>query len=140
MKEELACCGYKCQICPAYKDNVNGEESQQAVSDGWFKIYGFRIPPERCICDGCKPGKCKNPRRIDTKCFIEPCVSAKGIPNCAHCDDYVCGKLSHRIVNPKEIVSGCKEPISLEDYNRFIKPYDNKTRLDKMRIELGKSE
>jgi hypothetical protein len=140
MKEELSRCGYKCKICPAYKDNVSGKESQQAVSDGWFKIYGFRIPAEQCICDGCLPENCENPRRIDANCPIGPCVSAKGIPNCAYCDEYICEKLSQRIIIPKEVVSKCKEPVSVEDYDRFVSPYDNKTRLDMVRRELGKYE
>jgi hypothetical protein len=139
MKDDISCCGYECKICPAYKGNISGENSQQAVSDGWFKIYGFRIPTERCICDGCQPGDCKNPRLMDTECPVRSCVLAKGIPNCASCDEYICEKLAKKIVNPKGDVSKCKEEVSLEDYNRFIKPYDNKTRLDEIRAKSVRS-
>ncbi len=138
MKAELSCCGYNCKYCPAYSGNITDKDRQQTVSDGWFKIYGFRIPAEQCICDGCLTEHCENPRRIDTKCPVRPCVLAKGIPNCAYCDDYICTKLSKRIVNPKEVIKKCKEPISKEEYERFIKPYDNKTKLDEIRKELGK--
>jgi hypothetical protein len=138
MKEDISLCGYKCKICPAYKDNVTGPDHQQWVSDGWFKYYGFRLPPETIICDGCLPEGCDNPRRIDTECPVRPCVMAKGLPNCAHCDEYICDKLAKRIVEPKKVLSKCKKPPSRQDYDRFIKPYDNKTRLDKIREQLGK--
>jgi hypothetical protein len=140
MGKDLACCGYECRVCPAYKDNVSGKDYRQMVSDGWFKIYGFRIPPAQCICDGCLPENCEKPRRIDTGCPVRPCVLAKGISNCAYCDEHICDKLLQRIVKPKEVVSKCKGPISQEEYDRFIKPYDNKTRLDERRKELGKCE
>lgn len=138
MKEDVSLCGYRCKICPAYRDNITGEDYQQQVSDGWFKIYGFRIPPEGCICDGCLPGSCENPRRIDTECPVRPCVLEKGLPNCAHCDEYICDKLSKRIVIPQEVIEKCKEPVSEEEYSRFIKPYDNKPRLDKIKEQLRK--
>ncbi len=138
MMADLSCCGYKCKDCTAYRENITSKDWQQMVSDGWFKIYGFRIPAEQCFCDGCLTENCENPRRIDTECPVRSCVLAKGIPNCAYCNEYICIKLSKKIVNPKEVIKKCKEPISKEEYERFIKPYDNKTRLDEIRKELGK--
>ena len=121
MKEDIACCGYKCKICPAYKNNITDKDSQEKVSDGWFKYYGFRIPAEDIYCDGCLPTDCENPRRIDTKCPVRPCVLEKVIPNCAHCDRYVCDKLSTRIVNPDEVVQKNKGEIPEEDFDRFVR-------------------
>jgi len=138
MKEDIACCGYKCKICPAYKDNITDKNSQQQVSDGWFKYYGFRIPPENIYCDGCLPDNCENPKRIDTQCPVRPCVLEKGIPNCAHCEEYICEKLSQRIVDIAGIRSKCDEPVQEEEFERFTKPYDNKSRLDKIRSQLNK--
>ena len=88
--------------------------------------------------DGCLPENCDSPRRIDADCPVRPCVMAKDLPNCAHCDEYICDKLAKRIVEPKKVLSKCKKPPSQQDYDRFIKPYDNKTRLDKIREQLGK--
>jgi hypothetical protein len=140
MKNDVACCGYKCKICPAYKDNITGPAYQQKVSDGWFKYYGFRIPHEKIYCDDCLPENSDKPsRRIDNQCPVRPCVLAKGLPNCAYCDEYVCNKLSQRIVNLKEVADKQEKPVSQEEYNRYLKPYDNKTTLDNIRKELGKN-
>jgi hypothetical protein len=66
-------------------------------------------------------------------------VLAKGLPNCAYCDEYVCDKLSQRIVNLKEVAVKQEKPVSQEEYDRYLKPYDNKTTLDNIRKELGKN-
>jgi hypothetical protein len=126
-------------MCPAYRDNITGKEYQQMVSDGWFKYYGFRIPAEDVYCDGCVADDSEDPQRIDVDCPVRPCVMAKGVANCAHCDEYVCEKLAQRVVNPEEVVGKQKGPVAQEDYDRYIKPYDNKTTLDRIRAELGKS-
>ena len=42
----IARCGYRCDLCPAYWENIHGPEDQQRTSDGWFKYFGFRIPPD----------------------------------------------------------------------------------------------
>lgn|GEM_PF-2159134 len=44
---------------------------QQILSDGWHKYFGFRIPPDRILCDGYKA---ENPRLIDRACPVRPCV------------------------------------------------------------------
>jgi hypothetical protein len=140
MKNDIACCGFKCKICPAYKDNITGREEQQKVSDGWFKYFGFRIPAEKIYCDGCLAETSDKPcRRIDSKCPVRPCVTAKGLANCAYCNEYICDKLSERIVNIKEVAGKQKGPVPPEDYERYLKPYDNKTTLDNIRKELSKN-
>ena len=112
MKQDISRCGYKCEICPAYKDNVTGTDYQRFVSDTWFKIYGFRIPHQQCICDGCFADDVDSPRRIDTDCPVRLCVIEKGIPNCAHCDGYICAKLEQKLVDPQKVLAKCKEPVS----------------------------
>jgi hypothetical protein len=50
------------------------------------------IAVEDIICDGCLTrdgrlcGYC-------LRCDIRPCGMARGVANCAHCDEYVCHKL-----------------------------------------------
>lgn len=134
--DSIGRCGYRCKICPAYRDNITGKGHQQKVSDGWFKIYGFRVPAEQVICDGCLAEDADNPRRIDTQCPVRPCVIEKGIPNCAHCDKYICKKLQKRIVEPDEVMKKCKKHITQQEYDSYIKPYDNKTTLDNIRKDL----
>jgi hypothetical protein len=43
MEPILTRCGYRCDLCLAYKPNVaENPSNQQKLSDGWFKYFGFR--------------------------------------------------------------------------------------------------
>jgi hypothetical protein len=131
----LSRCGYRCDLCLAYRPNVEvNPANQQVLSDGWHKYFGFRIAPEAVICDGCMA---ENPRLIDKKCPVRPCAVEKGIANCSECGDYVCDKLSDRLVVYEALATkrGC--PIPAEDRARFIRPYENKERLDHLRTARG---
>jgi len=131
MEPILTRCGYRCDLCQAYKPNVEADPSaQQKMSDGWFKYFGFRIPPEEILCDGCME---VNPRLLDKDCPVRPCVLEIGLENCAYCEDYICEKLADRIVTLESIKDRLKTEIPEEDYFFFIRPYENKQRLDAIR-------
>jgi len=140
MKEKIGFCGYRCQICPAYKDNITSQEDKQKVSNGWFKHYGFRIPAEDIYCDGCLAEDCSNPRRIDLECKVRACALQHKVSNCAHCDDFICEKLSEKIIDTQKIAKRVGGSIPQEDYERFVKPYDSAKMLADLRKELGKGE
>jgi hypothetical protein len=129
--EVLTKCGYRCDLCLAYAPNVAAEDRRQHLSDGWFAIYGFRIPPEQIVCEGCV--SCDDPLLIDKGCPVRPCVVAKGFPNCASCADYVCEKLSQRIVERSELEGKLGRPLGVDEYERFVRPYESKPRLDALR-------
>lgn len=131
MEAVLSKCGYRCDLCLAYAPNITEHpENPQILSDGWFKYFGFRIPAEDIYCDGCPA---ENPRLIDTSCPVRPCVIAKGFTNCAHCECYGCSKLVERWVTLEQMLMKSTGPIQIEDYERFILPYENKKRLDALR-------
>lgn len=131
MDEILTRCGYRCDLCLAYQPNVQAHpENQVILSDGWFKYFGFRVPPEKILCDGCMQA---NPHLLDQECPVRPCVLAKGIDHCAQCDEYVCPKLKERLVVFAEIQAQHKEEIPTADYVRFIQPYENFIRLEALR-------
>ena len=140
MKEKMGFCGFRCELCPAYKDNITSEEDRQKVSDGWFKYYGFRIAAEEIYCDGCLAEDCSDPRRIDPECEVRACALERGLPNCAHCDYYICEKLSKKIIDPKKIARRAGGSIPNKDFEHFVKPYDGAKILADIRKELGKSE
>ena len=128
MDPVLTRCGYRCDLCLAYRPNIEKDPSkQQKLSDGWYKFFGFRIEPENIICDGCMED---HPKLIDQSCPVRPCVIAMGLDNCAECDQYVCEKLKVRIVLYEEVRQRYGKEISEGDHLRFIKPYENKRRLD----------
>lgn len=127
----LTRCGYRCDLCLAYKPNIEQNPvNRQKLSDGWFKYFGFRLPTEAICCDGCM---LDNPKLIDTSCPVRPCVIERGLDNCAQCDEYVCAKLKERLVVLEEIKQRVGAEIPDDDYHCFIQPYENKLRLDALR-------
>ncbi len=135
MEAILTRCGYRCDLCLAYRPNVeNNPANQQKLNDGWFHYFGFRIPPEKILCDGCMAD---NPQLIDQSCPVRPCVIERGLENCAHCKLYACEKLGERLVIFEEVQQRIGTAIPELDRTLFIRPYENKTRLDALRASLG---
>jgi hypothetical protein len=131
MDQVLSRCGYRCDLCLAYRPNVEANPSnRQMLSDGWHKYFGFRIPAEDIVCDGCMTEK---PRLIDKACPVRPCAIQRGVPNCSECADCVCDKLADRLVVYEQLAARHPCPIPAEDRARFIAPYENKERLDQLR-------
>ena len=132
-QEILTKCGYRCDLCFAYKENIEKQDQRAILSDGWFEIYGFRIEPQNIMCEGCVSSE--NPVLIDKNCPVRPCVVAKSLANCSECEDYICEDLSGRIVNRKNIEDKIGRKLSSFEYESFVYPYESKPRLDRLRIK-----
>ena len=131
MDEILSRCGYRCDLCMAYRPNVeDNPDGRRLLSDGWFKYFGFRIPAEMILCDGCREEK---ETLLDKDCPVRPCVIEHGFHNCAECKDFACEKINQRLVTIEEIQSKFNTAIPEEERRQFILPYENKTRLEKIR-------
>ncbi len=131
----LTRCGYRCDLCLAYTPNVTGTPSnREKLSDGWFKYFGFRLPPERILCDGCMA---QNPRLIDQACPVRPCVLERGLDNCAQCEEYICARLAERLVVYEAVRERAGGSVPEDDHQCFIRPYENKRRLDALRTKTG---
>jgi hypothetical protein len=132
MQEILTRCGYRCDLCLAYRPNVEANPSnQQTLSDGWFKYFGFRIPAQQVICDGCMA---HTPRLIDINCPVRPCVIARGYDHCAQCLEYTgCERLAERLVIYEQVAARVPAMIPEADRVRFIAPYENQRRLDQLK-------
>ncbi len=127
----LSRCGYRCDLCLAYRENVEADRAvQQILSDGWHTYFGFRIPADQVICDGCRA---TSTRLIDTSCPVRPCAIERGLDTCAACPDYVCARLAERLVLFDEVAARIGHAIPEEDRRRFIAPYENRARLDELR-------
>lgn len=133
MKPIVARCGYRCDLCPAYRGNIHGPEDRQRASDGWFRLYGFRIPPELIYCDGCRDVR-PEARRIDSECPIRPCAIARGMETCAACPDRGCALFMTRAVTRASVEERIGAALSPEDYRRFVLPYE---RLDLPAVATG---
>jgi len=128
MGSDLTRCGYRCDLCLAYKPNVEkNPANQQKLSDGGFKYFGFRIEPENILCDGCMS---EHAILIDQTCPVRPCAIEKGLETCADCDEFICEKLKERIVSYTDVKSRVGGNILQDDYYCFIQPYENKRRLE----------
>ena len=132
MEPILTRCGYRCDLCLAYRPNIEAEPAnRQQLSDGWHTYFGFRIPPEAICCDGCMS---ENPRPMDTACPVRPCVIARGLDHCAQCANYDgCEKLAERLVVFEELRLRLGVEIPEADRARFILPYENRQRLEALR-------
>ena len=131
MEPVLTRCGYRCDLCLAYRPNLESNpDNRQILSDGWFTYFGFRIPPEEILCDGCLA---EGARLVDTACPVRPCVIERGLPNCAACGQYICAKLEERVVSREEVRQRMRAEIPEEDFQRFVLPYENKPRLEEIR-------
>jgi len=132
MTEILTRCGYRCDLCPAYDENLKASADRQQISGGWFKYFGFQIPPEEIGCVGClNEGK-----HADADCPVRPCVIERKLENCAHCDSFDgCEKLKTRMEFVEARLKELGE-IPEEDYRLFIEPYLSKARL----LQIRKSQ
>jgi hypothetical protein len=98
MKEMLAYCGLICHTCPIYlATREENKEKQAGMRDHISKLlneqYGMLYEKEDIHdCDGCLTewGRLFPPC---LSCDIRKCAKQKGLVNCAHCTDYICGKL-----------------------------------------------
>ncbi len=128
----IAFCGYRCDLCPAFRANVHGPEDRERASDGWFKYFGFRIPPEQICCDGCCDKRPKA-RRIDKSCPIRPCAIARGMSTCAECPDCGCKQFESRTVTRAWVEQRTGAPVPPRDYRRFVLPYERRDFLKQAR-------
>lgn len=129
MAELLTRCGYRCDLCLAFKKNIEKNDMRQKLSVGWSKCFGFTISPDQIYCEGCLTSG--TPILIDKDCPVRPCVIEKKLANCSECDEYPCDKLRQRLV-VYEVIALNKD-LSNEERELYVKPYENKVRLDQLR-------
>ena len=94
VEEMVAHCGIVCTECPAYLATQSGDAEEQArVAEMWSKQFKADIKSEDVVCDGCLAGHTRYFAHC-YECEIRACGIARGVLNCAHCDDYGCEKLA----------------------------------------------
>ncbi len=131
-KEVIAKCGYRCDLCLAYPANVKRQDRRAELSDGWFKCFGFRIPGDQIVCDGCLA---EGGKQVDSGCPVRACAVARGVANCSECDSYPCDTFGKRQVTWEELSKG--KSITAEERELFVRPYENKATLDELRRKRG---
>jgi hypothetical protein len=74
-----------------------------------------------------------HPKLVDENCPVRPCGMEKGLDNCSQCEDYVCDRLAERRVVYEDVRERVGREIPEEDRRCFIRPYENKERLDALK-------
>jgi hypothetical protein len=73
----VAYCCLECDKCDAYIATQNNDEKLRAkVAEQW------KMDIEKINCDGCKSDNAL------FNCEAKKCAIARGLPTCAHCDDF----------------------------------------------------
>jgi len=134
--EILTRCGYRCDLCLAFKDNIQKDDRRELLSKGWNKIFGIELKPENIFCEGCL--SCKSDLKlIDSECKVRPCVIARGIENCSQCEEFPCEILEDRLVRYAELEAKLDFKVSRNERRNFIEPYENYDRLVNLREKQG---
>jgi len=89
----IAYCGITCTECPAYLATQNDDaEELRRVAEMWSSEE-LQLKPEDILCDGCLSGHTRY-ALFCSECEARACAIARGLDNCAYCDDYACEKLT----------------------------------------------
>ena len=133
MDRIIAKCGYRCDLCPAFKTNLKGEEDRQRMSEALKKYYMVNLPSEMIrVCEGCQ-ATVKMP---DPNCPVYPCAMDRGVETCGHCADFGCDKLKERMDVVEEILA--KHPdMPKEDFESFFKPYLSRQLLTQIHLTMN---
>jgi hypothetical protein len=132
MRKITARCGYRCDLCLIYRENLKKDARNRVIfRDGLEKYYGDKQKLEDCYCDGCMTEDSQHPVLITADCKIRPCVIAKGIENCGECDN-PCQLISRKFIERRKIEETYGGPIPEADYKLFIEPYECKQLSEKI--------
>lgn len=130
--EELARCGYRCDLCAARSDDP---AVRQRLIEGWKKYFGLTMyTVDNVRCDGCL----HDGRLADKNCGVRPCVNEKEIENCAYCDEFPCERLEKLWCTEEELRKRFGD-IPDEHFNLCMRQFCSKPRLLNIRRQLGKA-
>jgi hypothetical protein len=129
MAEILSYCGYRCDLCPAYYENLTSDEDRKRVRDDWAGYYDYAVEPGEVDCKGCKAGL----RDGNPDCKVRPCAMAKGLAICSECTEFGCDKIRKQWEAIRPIAAKHGRSMSPEDYERYIRPYLSEERLRNLR-------
>ena len=125
-KKNLTFCGYRCDLCPAFVDNIDKIADRTTIREGWKNYFGFDVAEERIHCVGCH----QDGYHLDTECPVRPCAMEKQVKNCFFCTFFeTCEKLRLRADVVDKIQKNTTRIISKKDYALFFRPYEGRKEL-----------
>jgi hypothetical protein len=89
----ISYCGLVCTECPAFvATRENDDEKRAKTAKMWSEYFPGGLKPEDINCDGCTISSGTQFMHC-AMCAVRECAVERGVENCAHCDDFLCGKL-----------------------------------------------
>lgn len=129
-KKQMAFCGYRCDLCPAFMENIDRLTDRTTLRKAWNHFFGFDVPEERIICVGCTGIG----NHLDTGCPVRPCALGKQVPDCSCCELFEsCSSLRLRADILDEVKKNYHGTISKEEYQLFFRPYEGRSELKKQK-------
>ena len=94
MDRMTAYCGLVCTDCPAFvATQADDHDALERVAAQWREEYNAPdITVDSVICGGCVTDGARKCGHWYA-CEIRACGSARGVANCAQCEDYACERL-----------------------------------------------
>ena len=129
MGERLSLCCFRCDLCLALRENAQQEDPDRSSPTAGSVASAPGFHPEEISCDGCTANP--DDRPLDSGCPVRPCVVSHGLANCAECGDYPCDRIRDRLITFEELTAG--KQVSEKDREDFIRPYENRARIDSLR-------
>jgi len=124
---QIGYCGDDCNLCPRYLATQSGDKERLKEIAAIWRMIGWRQtdePPEKFLCHGCATVK-------TCGLGIKDCAAEKGIDSCGKCAVYPCDKLNRIFESNKLEAVSCRQILSSDDYNLFMKAFfTKKERLD----------
>jgi hypothetical protein len=118
-KVVLSPCGYRCDLCPAYRKNLVSQKDREKVSEAWAGYFGRIVNPDEIQCDGCLES-CEAP---NPNCRVRPCVLEKKLASCAECDEFICEKLRKQMEAIVPVAEKHSRCMPIADFKEYFRPY-----------------
>ncbi len=121
MDNVMSACGVLCSGCAAYMAAAKGAAYQKEAAEGWTRVYGFQVEPEKMSCGGCL-GPDDRVFFTSAKCTARRCCLSKGFHSCAECPETTC-ELLQRAQSNWETVPEIGAKLSTSDFEKYAEPY-----------------
>lgn len=129
-KKQIAFCGYRCDLCPAFLGNLDRLADRTTLRRAWCRFFGFDISEERIICVGCAGIG----NHLDMACPVRPCALRKQLQDCSSCEIFEsCSILRLRADILVQVKKNYHGTISEEEYQLFFRPYEGRDELTKQK-------
>jgi hypothetical protein len=130
MKKMISMCGYRCDLCTVYRDNLE-RIGRDEVRAGFVKYFHSELDDEILKgCQGC-------PASGDENCSVKACAGDKKIANCGLCREFPCDKVREKMNVIKKYFDDVSA-LSKWDRDHYVEPYRSEERLHKIQEESKK--